>query len=172
MKALFIGRFQPFHMGHLKVLTGLSDKYEFIIGIGSAQYSNTYDNPFTLDERIEMIKQSLKDTNVKYTIYPIPDIHDYSRWVDHVCSIVPPFDIVLSNNPVTRKLFENKDFKVEDIPRYNRRLYSGREIRRRISKNEEWENLVPIPVVKLIHQIDGIKRIQNLSKNLYSSRNQ
>ncbi|HEC89931.1 MAG: nicotinamide-nucleotide adenylyltransferase [Thermoplasmata archaeon] len=168
MKALFIGRFQPFHLGHLKVLTGLSDRYDFIIGIGSAQYGNTYDNPFTLDERIEMIKESLRDSNVKYAIYTIPDIHDYSRWVDHVCSIVPSFDIVLSNNPVTRKLFEEKGFKVENIPKYNRSLYSGREIRRRISKNERWEDLVPVAVVKIIHSIDGVRRIQNL----YSSRSQ
>ena len=168
MKALFIGRFQPFHLGHLKVLTSLSEKYEFIIGIGSAQYSNTYDNPFTLDERIEMIKESLRDINIQYKIYPIPDIHDYSRWVDHVCSIIPSFDIVLSNNPVTKRLFEEKGFKVDNIPRYNRSIYSGREIRYRISRDKPWEDLVPIPVAKLIHRIDGVRRIQNLS----SSRNQ
>ena len=168
MKALFIGRFQPFHLGHLKVLTSLSEKYEFIIGIGSAQYSNTYDNPFTLDERIEMIKESLRDINIQYKIYPIPDIHDYPRWVDHVCSIIPSFDIVLSNNPVTKRLFEEKGFKVDNIPRYNRSIYSGREIRYRISRDKPWEDLVPIPVAKLIHRIDGVRRIQNLS----SSRNQ
>ena len=53
MKALYIGRFQPFHKGHLKILQKLAKKYdEIIIGIGSSQYSNTLENPFTSEERI------------------------------------------------------------------------------------------------------------------------
>ena len=60
MKALFIGRFQPFHLGHLLLLQRLSKQYdEFIIGIGSSQYQNTYDNPFSEEERRQMIIQSL-----------------------------------------------------------------------------------------------------------------
>ena len=42
MKALFIGRFQPFHLGHLLLLQRLSTQYEeIIIGIGSSQYHDT-----------------------------------------------------------------------------------------------------------------------------------
>ena len=59
MKALYIGRFQPFHNVHLKILQKFTKKYdEIIIGIGSAQYSNTLDNPFTLEERKLMIRKS------------------------------------------------------------------------------------------------------------------
>ena len=61
MKALFIGRFQPFHIGHLKVILEASKKYKkIIIGIGSSQYCNTIDNPFTYEERKLMIDESLK----------------------------------------------------------------------------------------------------------------
>jgi len=162
MKALFIGRFQPFHKGHLQVLDKLADKYEFIIGIGSAQYGYTYDNPFTLEERKKMIQAALEETPIRYEIVAIPDIHNYPKWVDHVCSLTPSFDIVLSNNPLTRKLFREKGYKVEGTPLYNREVYSGEEIRRRISLDEPWEELVPSRVVRIIYSIGGVERIKKL----------
>ncbi|HDJ89497.1 MAG TPA: nicotinamide-nucleotide adenylyltransferase, partial [Thermoprotei archaeon] len=56
MRGLFIGRFQPFHLGHFYALKWILSKVdEVIIGIGSAQVSYTIKNPFTLGERIEMI---------------------------------------------------------------------------------------------------------------------
>jgi nicotinamide-nucleotide adenylyltransferase len=39
-RGLLIGRFQPFHIGHLKAIEqATSENDEVIIGIGSAQYS-------------------------------------------------------------------------------------------------------------------------------------
>jgi len=58
MKALFIGRFQPFHKGHLLFLKSIYTQYDkIIIGIGSSQYSNSLDNPFSYDERKMMIEK-------------------------------------------------------------------------------------------------------------------
>ena len=89
MRALFIGRFQPLHNGHLKVIQQLSKDFdELIIGIGSSQYSNTLDNPFSSDERKQMIEKSLNRFNInKYNIVLIPDIHNPPKWADHVLSI-------------------------------------------------------------------------------------
>ena len=65
MKALFIGRFQPFHKGHLKAIKYLFNKYDgIIIGVGSSQYSNTVENPFSSDERMLMIRESLKQEKI------------------------------------------------------------------------------------------------------------
>ena len=50
MTALFIGRFQPFHSGHVDAIKQISEK-EIIIGIGSSQYSGTDDNPYSFEER-------------------------------------------------------------------------------------------------------------------------
>ena len=59
MRALFIGRFQPFHKGHLKIIQQASETYDqILVGIGSSQYSHTVDNPFTAEERTEMIEWS------------------------------------------------------------------------------------------------------------------
>jgi nicotinamide-nucleotide adenylyltransferase len=49
LKALFIGRFQPLHLGHLDALKQIS-KEEIIIGIGSSQYSGTKENPYNFEQ--------------------------------------------------------------------------------------------------------------------------
>lgn len=166
MRALFIGRFQPFHVGHLLLLQQLSNQYdEIIIGIGSSQYHDTADNPFSFEERYQMISQSLTAVGInRYRIVSIPDIHDPPRWVDHVCSIVSKFDVVIANNPFTRKLFSKKGYVVQGTSYFDRKRYSGKEIRRRIVEDESWDDLVPAAVYKLIHDIDGINRLKKLSK--------
>jgi len=161
MKALFIGRFQPFHNGHLKVIKNASKKYDkIIIGIGSAQYSNTTENPFTADERKIMIERSLKKVNLEnYKIILIPDIHNPPKWVDHVLSIYSDFDIVISNKSLTKQVFSEKGYSVKETPFYDKKHFSGKEIRRRIAKGEKWEKLVPNGVSDIIKEIDGEQRI-------------
>ena len=115
MRALYIGRFQPFHNGHLKILQKLIKKYdEIIIGIGSSQYSNTLENPFTSEERKLMIIKSLEEIDINnYRIVEIPDIHNYPKWVSHVVSIITDFDVVISNNPLTKRLFSKRGYIVK-----------------------------------------------------------
>lgn len=142
MKALFIGRFQPFHLGHLDALKQISEN-EIIIGIGSSQYSNMDDNPWDLEERKQMIIDALKNENLNYTIIAIPDIHDEKNWVAHVKKIIPNFDVVYTGNEWVKKLFEEKGYRVKHI---NIEIkISGTDLRKMIrEKNEEWKNYVPI----------------------------
>ena len=63
--ALFIGRFQPFHNAHLEDIKNiLKEADEIIIGIGSSQESNTKENPFSYEERKEMIEETLKADSI------------------------------------------------------------------------------------------------------------
>jgi nicotinamide-nucleotide adenylyltransferase len=166
MNALFVGRFQPFHKGHLKVIQNASKKYnQVIVGIGSSQYGFTLDNPFTADERKLMIEKSLKTIDVKnYTIVLIPDIHNHPKWVDHILSIVSDFDVVLSNNSLTKQLFSEKGYAVKETPFYYKNKYSGKEIRNRMIKSKRWKHLVPLETFNVIRDIDGAKRIKEFKK--------
>lgn len=166
MKALLIGRFQPFHKGHLQIIQDASKKYnEVIIGIGSSQYGHALENPFTVEERKLMIEKSLGKIGVKnYRTVLIPDIHNPPKWVDHVLLIVSDFDVVLSNNSLTKRLFSEKGYDVKETPLYNKDEYSGKEIRRRMIDSEQWNNLVPQEVFNVIKDIDGAKRVKELSK--------
>ncbi|MBN2603577.1 MAG: nicotinamide-nucleotide adenylyltransferase [Candidatus Thermoplasmatota archaeon] len=165
MKTLFVGRFQPFHNGHLFVIKTYCDKVDTIlIGLGSSQYSNSLENPFNEAERKKMIEESLKYHGIKnFEIISIPDIHNYPKWVDHVLSITSDFDEVISNSQLTKHLFNQKNIPVKETTNYAREKYSGSEIRRRIINDLEWKSLVPPPVFNIIMEIDGINRLKKLA---------
>lgn len=133
MIALFIGRFQPFHSGHLDAIKQISEN-EIIIGIGSSQYSGTNDNPYSFEERKEMIEKTL---GKKHKIIAIPDIHDAKNWVAHVEKIVGRFDVVYTGNNFVKQLFEEKRYKVKKIK--IKIKTSGSEIRD--EANRLFENL-------------------------------
>ena len=59
-RGLYVGRFQPFHLGHLRAIKAvLKEVDEIVIVIGSAQYSHNSNNPFTAGERLVMIRRAL-----------------------------------------------------------------------------------------------------------------
>lgn len=151
-KALFIGRFQPFHIGHLDALTQISED-KIIIGIGSSQYSKTEENPWTFEERKQMIDHALAHENLNYQIIAIPDIHDEKNWVEHVEKIVGKFDLVYTGNDWVQKLFEEKGYVVKKIE--IKIQISGTELRKMIrEENGEWKKYVPKNTVNLIHNFE------------------
>ena len=147
-KALFIGRFQPFHLGHMDAIQHISEN-EIIIGIGSSQYSDTDENPWTFEERKKMIEEALHDENIHYKIIAIPDIHDEKNWVDHVKTIVGSFDVVYTGNDWVGNLFEEKNYLVKKIK--IKIEISGTKLRKKIkTNNENWEKFISPNITKLI----------------------
>ncbi|NMX21305.1 nicotinamide-nucleotide adenylyltransferase [ANME-1 cluster archaeon GoMg4] len=167
MRALYIGRFQPYHLGHHAVLKEMaSEADEVIICIGSAQRSHELDNPFTAGERYMMISKSLRDEGIfNFYIVPVLDVNWNAVWVSHVESLIPPVDVVFTNNPLIERLFEEQGYKVRAPLLFNRKEYSGSEIRRRISNDESWESLVPQAVVDVITEINGLERMKALERS-------
>jgi len=163
--SLLIGRFQPFHHGHLQVVSKIAgESSQLIIGIGSAQYSHTLENPFTAGERHVMISESLKEAGIhNHYLVPVVDINRYSTWVSHVESMVPPFDRVYSNNPLTKRLFHEAGYEVTGAPMFNRAEYSGTKVRERMMRDDSWRELVPEAVVRMVERIDGIGRMRELA---------
>jgi nicotinamide-nucleotide adenylyltransferase len=168
-RALFVGRFQPFHYGHLHAIeTILGEAQELIIVVGSAQMSHEPDNPFTAGERIEMIRGALSEAKFdeqRYMLIPIADAPSHRTWVSYVESQTPRFEVVYSNQPLTRRLLIEAGYNVKEIPLHKRSKFEATEIRRRILKGEDWSELVPLPVYRLVKEIDGENRIRDLSKS-------
>lgn len=166
-RGLLIGRLQPLHKGHISVIKEtLKEVDELIIGIGSADQSHTNSNPFTSGERVLMLSKALRDYNIdsdRYYIIPLEDIKCNSLWVGHVKMLTPPFEKVYSGNSLVKQLFREYGVEVVQPPLFNRKEYSGTEIRRRMLNDEEWEHLVPPVVVDVINEINGIQRMQNLN---------
>ncbi|MEA3254563.1 MAG: nicotinamide-nucleotide adenylyltransferase [Candidatus Altiarchaeota archaeon] len=162
MTALIIGRFQPFHLGHLMLIKEAARDCGFImLGIGSSQESHTQENPFTAGERREMIIRSL-EIPPKFAVYDIPDIGDNRRWVSHVEKLVSGFDVVYTNGELERRLFREAGYRIHATGFFNRERYSGVEIRRRILSGEEWKDLVPTGTLEVMKEIRGLERIKSL----------
>lgn len=164
MRALFVGRFQPVHKGHVEILKKISHEAdEIAIVIGSAQYANTEENPFSADEREEMLRRALNEHGIKnFRIYRVEDVNDNEKWVKNVIRIVGNFDVIYSGNELVKKLFREAGKKVIDIEHIEREVLSGTEIRRRIKENLPWKELLPNSVSDYILEINGVERIKKL----------
>ncbi len=173
MRGLLIGRFQPFHQGHLAVVRELRSKRPeeaIILGIGSAQESYTWKNPFTAGERFEMIERALHEAGaIGWLAVPIVDIERHSIWVSHVETFLPSFDRIYTNNPLTRLLFERAGYPVEAPTWIERARYEGEKIRCAIVDDAEWPTLVPPAVHAYLNEIRAVDRLKLLSERNGSS---
>lgn len=167
VRGILIGRMQPVHNGHMEVIKRILEEVdEIVIGIGSAQLSHEVKDPFTAGERVVMMNQALAEIDVdpsRYYIIPMQDINFNAIWVSHVKMLTPPFSIVYSGNPLVKQLFSEEGYEVRQPPLYDRLNLSGTEVRRRILKDENWQELVPNATVELLREIDGVNRLKNLS---------
>jgi bifunctional NMN adenylyltransferase/nudix hydrolase len=84
--AVYIGRFQPFHNGHLALLQrALKTAPLCVVVLGSAHQARTPKNPFTWQERAEMIRLALPEADqVRLRFVPVRDHYDEARWVQAV----------------------------------------------------------------------------------------
>ena len=164
-RALFIGRFQPFHNAHLiDIKKVLKEVEEVVIAIGSSQEKNTLENPFSYGERKNMITKTLKINKIKnYKIYPVPDVYNDKRWVEYMKNNLPSYDFVYSGNLWTLKCFKRFDSKVKKIKLI--KGISSTIVRNNMIKNKNWQELVPKEISDYINKIKGVERI----KKIYST---
>ena len=164
MNGLLIGRFQPFHLGHLSAIQfALSKVDKLWIGLGSSNKPIEKDNPFTATERKEMILSSIdSSTKEKISIYFIPDVDNHVRWIEKIDTIVPSFDIVFSNDDLTKHLYAKRSTKISSIPFSNREILSGTRIRDLIVSDQKWDDLVPNGTKNFLIGIGAKDRLKDL----------
>jgi nicotinamide-nucleotide adenylyltransferase len=170
VRGLLVGRFQPFHQGHLAVVqeirTASADR-ELILGVGSAQESYTWKNPFTSGERLEMIARALHEANVDRVVaIPLPDIERHALWVRYVESQLPSFDRIYTNNPLTRLLFEEAHYSIESPTLVDRRRLEGELVRGFLADDAGWKPLVPPAVGTYLEEIRAPARLATLREGL------
>lgn len=163
--ALFIGRFQPFHLGHLDVVKQALKENDFLlIGIGSAEDNFLPDNPFTAGERFRMIRETLQYEKIsaeKYSILPVRNINNYALWARHVAVLLPPFETVYTGSSIVRALFEKeKKYTVKSVKIIHR--ISATDVRTALLKNSGWEKMVTAPVAKILREINGLERLKQI----------
>ena len=168
-RGVYVGRFQPFHLGHLGAIKAvLKDVDELVIVIGSAQYSHNINNPFTAGERLVMIRCALQEAKLspsKLWIVPVPDVHLHMLWVSAVEGYTPKFNVCYSNEPLTQRLFMEAGYQVRGIPFFDRKQYMSTLIREKMLQGDDtWKALVPKSVADFINEIDGVNRLRDLAR--------
>lgn len=109
--AVFIGRFQILHSGHMAVIAeALSKADNLAVLVGSAKSSRSHRNPFTFQERRKMILESVDSkfqASDRLFIAPIVDTpYNDALWISDVQSTV---------NVIVEQLALKKKCKKEDI---------------------------------------------------------
>jgi nicotinamide-nucleotide adenylyltransferase len=166
-----LGRFQPFHKGHLALTKQiLSECNELVIIIGSAQFSFIEKDPFSAGERVLMIHEALKEAGIDLSrcyIIPVANDENNARWLAYIRSMVPPFDVLYSGNEFVKHLTRSQDSSIviEDPVFAEINEYNGANIRRLMQEGKPWEHLVPPAVAKVIQQVGGIVRINMLARS-------
>jgi len=167
---LFITRAQPgLHSWHLD---GIKQAYEqgitdVLIGIGSANKEFTSENPFTYDERREMIyrcKQELIDIQ-KVIVWPIPDFGNNEQRLNYIMTQFPPFDYIITGNPRVQQIFEKTGKKI--IPIDIRKPIKASMLRNNIclGNYSELEKHLPKDVVEYLKSINAFSRLQSIMKS-------
>jgi len=106
---VYIGRFQPLHNGHVHVLTNaLRTSDHTLVLVGSSFRSRTIKNPFTFDERKEVIMAWHDDSELdkkSLTVLPLRDQpYSNSKWIESVQKTVHNFMIEKHLDPRTTEV--------------------------------------------------------------------
>lgn len=164
-----MGRFQPFHLGHLDLVKQILDQCdEVIIAITSSQFNYLEKDPFTAGERIEMIHDSLKESEINLSrcfIVAIENQFNIATWSSFLKSALPHFDKVYSGNDYVKMLLADSLIDVITPKFLERSQYNASHIRQMILSDDNWQILVPEAVAKFLQKINGKKRLEIISKS-------
>lgn len=158
--ALFIGRFQPFHNGHLYSLKKcLEIAQQVIVGIGSSQTSGTEDNPWDYETRKKMVESVVEGLSAQ--VVALPDLFDDHKWGDQIVSLLQQkgletSDVVgVGNNDWTNRIFRSIGIDVYETGLYKRDELEGIKIRELMKNNDvSWKKRVPERVVQLVEKYE------------------
>lgn len=161
MIGLYIGRFQPFHKGHLQVIKNALKEVKAITIVVAISLRKTDNDPFSADERIGMIRAALKKEGIKnYDIAAIKDIPSDAEYVAHVRMFTKPFNVVyVGDSKLNEKLFRDAGFRIVTSPRFFG--ISSTEVRKRMKAGESWKELVPEGAAEYIEENGLIVKLKN-----------
>ena len=165
-----MGRFQPFHLGHLELAKQIkSECDEIIIAVTSAQFNYLEKDPFTAGERIEMIHNSLKDAGFEMSecfIVSLENQFNIATWASYIKSALPKFDKVYSGNDYVSMLLSDSAIKVVKPKFLEIEKYNATRIRSLIiSDNMNWADLVPNGTKETLMRINAKNRLTVISKS-------
>lgn len=112
---VFVGRFQPFHNEHKRIIDiALQKSKNVLILVGSAGKARTIRNPFTFEERGDMIRGSFDASErLNLIIKPLYDkTYNDAAWIKQVQTVVLDTALHVANNGSSFHASGYNDIKV------------------------------------------------------------
>jgi nicotinamide-nucleotide adenylyltransferase len=156
---VYWGRFNPPHKGHIALVKKLAKRVDrLIVAVGNAETRNTKRNPFSGDERVEMLKSYLREQNIEVKdVIAVKDGDSWAASIDNLFEKCGKFDVLFTDH---KKIFKLVGGRAKVVSFQRECNISSTLIRDSIAKGEKWENLTGKSVVSLIREFDGIARIK------------
>jgi len=185
-RALYIGRFQPPHAGHLATVRyALTIASEVTIGIRDTRLS--IKDPLTLGERVEAWQRLLESEGLadRVEVRGVPDFekqappvedkealtgHQLVEWakkVEALLGISPDDTVFVGNKPPMVVAFNLLGYIVLPGTRNLRRLMdiSATKLRELVLRGDpSWKSLLPKPVATLLEEIGFRERLMALTE--------
>ena len=177
---IFIGRFQPFHLGHESVIRKalqLSDKV--IVLIGSAYQPRTVRNPWDFNER-EMFMRSVfsEEENRRILAFPLLDYtYNNQLWIKSVQQLVA--GVVhnkIASKPKIGLIGHQKDSTSDYLTQFpqwereevaNYKNISSTEIRERYFNNQEFSNSLNSNISILLEKFKTTKAYEQVANEFH-----
>ena len=126
---------------------------DIIIAVTSAQYNYLEKDPFTAGERIEMIRNAMRESGAdpsRYMILGLENQHNVATWPAYLKAALPPFQRVYSGNPYVAMLLQDHGTEVVRPKMLDREVFNATTLRRMMASGGGWRSRVPPAVAQSI----------------------
>ena len=177
-----LGRFQPFHHGHALLIKAAEEwrrsnapEMTLVIAIGSSNQPESIENPWSSQERVEMIDSWLNEVGyIDVSIVSIPDIEDPPNWVSHAENYHGSAGVFFTSDNPSAELYESAGWPVVLTSLEQRGNFEGwrvRETARMMSTVDDVEAVrtvlshsVPEKVVDYLIAQNSLRRLAFLGE--------
>jgi len=169
---IYIGRFEPPHNGHFATIRkALEQTEKLLIFIGSHEACRSLRNPFSTEERIEMLKISLTlEEQKKITFIPIHDSnYNHTEWLKEVVRATlavarTPIAIIGHKKDKTSYYLDLfPEWQLVEMPLLENGL-SSTEIRKAWFTNTLTEEKIPLAVYSYLKNKESEEWAKNLKE--------
>ncbi|AIT09233.1 ADP-ribose pyrophosphatase [Candidatus Francisella endociliophora] len=145
--SVFIGRFQPFHKGHLhNILVALKHSEKVIINVGSSFNAPNVKNPFSYKQRKQMILEDLEIAGVNLSRVEIEPLADYfyqeQKWEDALRANVRKHINKNETVAIAGHVKDSSSYYIKSFPEWgyipvtNYKNYNATDFRKKFYKGE------------------------------------